>query len=317
MAKEDFVPVALDDWYQRRRQDAEGVYFKKIYSQDPSRAAPERNDRQGIYCFTASGKLLGVKNAGQLIGVTRDSMREALTKWEAMPEEERAPGAVKVPAMKYPDKRYVPARPDPNCLVLDIFTRVFEFDDHAEPRKVQPLTPGGDWAARDKMWVFEPEWRALASTGSKIGDSVPIPAALAHRLVSFHLRDNTTGQGPRWERDQVRRSDLKLTVEDVDPTGVKLRLEGSVIMSTGADLEHSERGIELSLLGYLNYDAAKHKFTRFDVIGLGRNWGRADHNGEGRSGKGPIGFAIQLARGSAYDHVAPDFTKLREYMTGE
>jgi hypothetical protein len=317
MAKEDFVPVALDDWYQRRRQDAEGAYFKKVYSQDASRAAPDRPNRQGIYCFTASGKLLEVKNAGQLIGVTRDSMRDALTKWEALPEEERAPGAVKVPAMKYPDNRYVPAKPEQGCLVLDVFTRVFDFDAQGEPCKARSATPGGDWAARDKMWVFEPEWKRLVPAGIKRGDTVPLPAALVQRLVAFHFRDNTTGQAPRWERSQIRKCDLKLTVEEAGAAGVKLRLDGVAVMATDADVDRSERGIELQLLGYLDYDTAKATLTRFDVVALGRNWGRASDTGEGRAGKGPIGFTVQLARGSAYDYVAPDFMKLREYVTGE
>src|SRR5262249_1612343 len=145
----------------RRRQDAEGAFFKKVYSQDESRAAPDRPNRQGIYCFTPSGQLLGVKNAGQLVGVTRELMRNALSKWEVLPEEERGAGAAKVPPLKCPDRHYVPATPPGGSLVLDVFTRVFEFDAKGTPRKGGSATPGGDWAARDKMWVFEPEWKAL------------------------------------------------------------------------------------------------------------------------------------------------------------
>jgi hypothetical protein len=317
MAREDYIPVALDDWYQRRRQDAEGAFFKKVYSQDASRAAPDRPNRQGIYCLTASGKLLDVKNCGQLIDVTREMMRGSLSKLDALPAEERAPGAVKVPDMRYPDRRYLPATPPAGCLVLDVFTRVLDFDARGEPRKGLSATPGGNWAARDKMWVFEPEWKALLAAGAKPGDSVPVPASLAHRLVCFHLRDNTTGQAPRWEKGQVRARELKLTVEEAGPAGLKLRLDGAVTLSTDADLSRAERGIELRLLGYLTYEAAKGTFTRFDVLALGRNWGQADHTGDGRAGKGPIGFAVQLAGGSPYDRVAPDFMKLSEYVSGE
>jgi hypothetical protein len=317
MAREDFIPVALDDWYQRRRQDAEGAFFKKVYSQDESRAAPDRPNRQGIYCFTPSGKLLGVKNAGQLVGVTRDLMRDALSKWESLPDEERAPAAVKVPSMKYPDNRYVPAKPPAGCLILDLYTRAFEFDANGEPCKVQSVTVGGDWAGRDKMWIFEPEWKALVPDGAKPGDAVPLPPALVHRLLAFHLRDNTTGQGPPWGRSEIRIRDLRLTVEDASATAVRLRLEGHAAMATDADLERAARGIDLRLLGFLTFDRAKGAFTRFDVLALGRNWGRAPHNGEGPPGKGPIGILFQLAGGSSYDAVAPEFMKLREYVTGE
>ena len=30
LATEEFIPVAGDDWYQRRREDAEGEFFKKV-----------------------------------------------------------------------------------------------------------------------------------------------------------------------------------------------------------------------------------------------------------------------------------------------
>ena len=35
LAAEDFVPVTADDWYQRRRQDAEGEFFRKVADQGP------------------------------------------------------------------------------------------------------------------------------------------------------------------------------------------------------------------------------------------------------------------------------------------
>jgi hypothetical protein len=318
MAREDFIPVALDDWYQRRRQDAEGTFFKKVYSQDASRAAPDRPNRQGIYCLTASGKLLGVKNAGQLVDVTRDLMRQALSKWEALPEEERSAGAVKVPPMKYPDERFVPARPPQGTLILDVFTRVFDFDAQGEPQKGRSTTAGADWAAREKLWIFEPEWKALVPADVKAGDSVPVPPSLVHRLVSYHLRDNTTGQSPGWERSQIRSREMRIAVDEVGAATVKLRLQGSAAMATDADLTKAQRGIELELLGFLTYDLAKKTFARFDVVALGQTWGRGTDNGDERTVPRPIGFAMQLSSGSPYDVIAPDLMKLRQaYVNGE
>ena len=40
--------------YQRRRQDAEGEFFRKVADQGP-RKGKGGATRQGIYCFTASG----------------------------------------------------------------------------------------------------------------------------------------------------------------------------------------------------------------------------------------------------------------------
>src|SRR5687767_376771 len=97
MAREEFVPVACDDWYQRRRRDDEGQFFISVANQGP-RKGQGGATRQGIYILTASGKLLVCKNVGQLPDATLDMFREALEKWKRLPDSERAPDAVKVPA---------------------------------------------------------------------------------------------------------------------------------------------------------------------------------------------------------------------------
>ena len=60
MLQRDFVPVAFDQWYLRRQQDAEGEFYRKIARQGP------RNDfnktTQGFYIAEADGKLLAFNN---------------------------------------------------------------------------------------------------------------------------------------------------------------------------------------------------------------------------------------------------------------
>ena len=55
-----FVPVARDDWYERRRDDAEGEFFRRLFGakhvKDPH--ADAGGTRQGMYCLTADGTLL-------------------------------------------------------------------------------------------------------------------------------------------------------------------------------------------------------------------------------------------------------------------
>src|SRR5262245_45120883 len=96
MATHDYVAVAADDWYQRRRRDAEGEFFRSMADQGP-RKGEGGDTRQGIYCLTAGGKLLAYKNAGQNPEAMRDLLRQGLAKWASAPESERKPGSVKVP----------------------------------------------------------------------------------------------------------------------------------------------------------------------------------------------------------------------------
>src|SRR5437588_73498 len=121
MAVEDYVPVTGDDWYERRRDDAEGRFFRGVADHGP---------RQGA---------------------------------------------------------------------------------------------GGDHAARDHLWLTEEEWKALVPEKPRKGDKVPLPPAVAERVLRFHLVDNTRGEPPSWRRDQVRSQELTLTVEEADAGGVGLR----------------------------------------------------------------------------------------------
>src|SRR4029079_14605270 len=80
IATEDFVPVAADDWYQRRRQDEEGKFWMSIAQQ--GRPRDDEGTRQGIYCFTADGHLLAYKNARNNPAVMRDTIRQGLRDWQ-------------------------------------------------------------------------------------------------------------------------------------------------------------------------------------------------------------------------------------------
>src|SRR5947209_18003563 len=110
MAGEDYVPVAGDDWYQRRRDDPEGRFFRRVADQGP-RKGEGGSTRQGIYCLTAGGKLLYWKNAGQLPDEMRKALRYGLEKWKQLPESERRPGAVQVPPLHQTDPRYTRTPP--------------------------------------------------------------------------------------------------------------------------------------------------------------------------------------------------------------
>src|SRR5262245_56128902 len=104
MATDDFVAVAADDWYQRRRQADVGKFWMSVAQQ--GRPRDDNGTRQGIYCFTADGKLLAYKNAGQNPDVMRDTLKAGLSKFQALPEEVRKPGAAKVGDVTRIDARY-------------------------------------------------------------------------------------------------------------------------------------------------------------------------------------------------------------------
>jgi hypothetical protein len=303
LARENYIAVAGDDWYQRRRQDAEGKFFRRVADQGP-RKGEGGSTRQGIYCLSADGKLLIYKNH-QDPKVMRDVLRQGLKEWNKLPEKRRKPGAVKVGNQGKTDSRYTRTPPG-GGLVINVYTRILERDAKGTVRRGKSTYRGGDQAAHDHLWLTKEDWQALVPAHAKVGDPRAMPAQLVRRIVQFHLIDNTRGEPPMWEKEHVRSSKITLTVEEAAKTTVRLRMDGSALLSTDAKPEKAARGFDVRLLGYVEYDSRAKKITRFDLVALGDHWGQGGYTGGARPGRQPLGIAFELSPGkSAADQVPP------------
>lgn len=315
MATDDYVPVAADDWYQRRRDDAEGKFIRSVADQGP-RKGQGGSTRQGIYCFTADGKLLAYKNAGQAPDVMRETLRQGLRAWEKLPAESRKPGVVKVNDLEKIDARYTRTLP-PGGLIVNVYTRILDRGDEGKLCKGTCKTLGGDAAARDHLWLTEADWKALVPSDAKQGDRIPFPPRVAERILRFHLIDNTRGEPPMWRREDIRSQDLRLTVEEVTTASVKLRLEGAAVLATQADTAKADRGFDVRLLGHVQFDRTKKAIDRFDVVAVGEHWGQGTYTGGARPGRQPLGVAFELSLGkSAADLVPPQAAREIEVYLG-
>jgi len=305
------------------RQDAEGDFFRRIAESGKFTMASGR-----LHGLTAAGKLL-CSDAGSDHYWRDCSAAGAWDKWVRLPAEERKPGAVKVNERKADPK--VPA-PPPGALVLKAYQRMLEEDGAAGVRRRKvfheafggggvPYEPGHDY-----VWFGEAEWNSLIPAALKKGDQFQFPALLADRLVRDILTDCSANQPVGWEPADVRSLQLGLKVEEVTPAGLRLRLEGSVLLAQPArapvpkaihgrwlrdlpcvnsDPSAAPR-YEARLLGHLRYEVKKKAFTRFDVVALGSYTGIAVNpfRGEGREQPYhlvlkpfPLGVALQIARG--------------------
>jgi hypothetical protein len=314
MARDDYVPVTGDDWYERRREDDEGMFFRKVADQGP-RKGEGGSTRQGIYCLTADGKLLAYKNAGQNAEVMRETLRHGLAEWRKLPAQQRQAGATPIGDADAVDKRYVRSPPK-GGLVVNVFTRILERDSSGSYTCGTCSIQGANFAARDHLWITEAEWKSLVPLDLKTGDQRQLPASLATRLVRFHLVDNTRGEPPFWTRDQVRGNKLTLTAEEVTPAAVQWRLEGAVLLATNADPAKADRGFDVRLLGHLRFNRARPACERFDIVALGDHWGEGRYTRGARPGRAPLGVAFELTTGdSAADQVPPQAAReVGEYL---
>ena len=279
LLKSRFIPVAIDQAYQRRQKDTEGDFYRKIAGQGPRNNF--KGTTQGLYLATASGKLLGYNNnrGGDRI---RRMMKKALEGFEA-------PAAAVIKRSKV-DARYNPKPPE-GGLVVRVQSKVLGGYEKTEDRWRKIFQ---DTLSRDNLWVTKEEQDALA-----VGR---VPPALQKRIARYHLVDNTRGEPPMWKADEIR--SIEFSLKDG-------RLSGSVHLETAS----GERGYKVSLLGHV--EKKNGKITRFDLVALGEFWGEGTYTRGAPKGRFPLGASFTLADGSDIaDGVPPQGSRgwVRGYL---
>ncbi len=267
-----FVPVAIDQAYQRRQKDTEGDFYRKIAGQGPRNNF--QGTTQGLYIATPGGKLLVYNNNRGADRIKR-FMNKALDEYK--PTEVRELKAVKV------DTRYNP-KPPKGGLVVRVRAKVLGgYDDPAN--RWQRLFQSA--LSRDNLWVSASEHKDLVSG--------KIPVSLQQRIARFHLVDNTRGEPPMWREAEIR----KLHMELKDG-----KLSGFVHLQT----KSGERGYEANLLG--DVETKDGKVTRFDLIAKREFWGRGPVSGGAPKGQFPLAISFTLADGTVVaDDIPPQASR--------
>lgn len=320
LARTEFVPIAADDWYQRRRQDAEGEFFRKMSDQGPRKGNPGADGgatRQGIYVFTAAGKLLMYRNHNDA-EVMKAAIRQGLKEWQKLPADQREPNALKVGDAAKIDSAYR-REPPAGALIVSVHTRILDKTDKGDFCHGKCGFPGGDRAAQDHLWLTAEEWRSLIPANARKGDTAKLPERLVVRIARFHLVDDTRGEPPHWTKNQIRTGELTTIVEDVNDKGMTLRLTGSFLLTTQADAAKADRGFDVRLEGTIHYDAAKKAIDRFDAVALGDHWGNGPLTRGARPGRTPLGIVFELSPGNRpADRVPPQGARwLQGYLEAE
>ncbi len=260
LLKTRFVPVAIDQAYQRRQKDTEGEFYRKIAGQGP------RNNfngtTQGLYIATADGKLLSYNNNRGADRIRR-LMKEAL--------ETPQPGNISAVTNRKLDPRFNP-RPPEGGLIVRVRAKVMGgYEETTDPwRQIFQSA-----VSRDNLWITAEEHQALVR-----GD---VPERLQRRIARFHLIDNTRGEPPMWRDEEIRHISLKIS-------GGKLT--GNVVLKT----DRGDRGYEAEFRGDVTIE--NQKVTGFDVVALGDFWGAGPYTGGAPKGKFPLAVSFTLADGN-------------------
>jgi hypothetical protein len=284
MLKTRLIPVAIDQAYQRRQQDAEGEFYRKIARQGPR--SNFRSTTQGFYIATASGKLMLYNNNRDPAKVRR-LMQRQLAEFQSNGFAKSAVAEIKPGKV---DPRFNPS-PPAGGLVVRVRAKVLG--------GYKPTT--NRWRriyqtslSRDNLWISDSEHQALVR-----GE---IPASLQKRIARFHLVDNTRGEPPMWQEGEIRT--IAMTLDNG-------RLTGRVRLATADE----SRGYDAELKGFVT--AKEGKVVRLDVVALGKFWGEGRFTHGAPEGKFPLAVSFSLADGSdVADAIPPQGSRgwLRGYL---
>lgn len=268
LLRERFIPVAANDWYQRRRQDAEGDFFRSVADQGPRNG---NGTRQGHYVLTAGGKLLGYNNNR---GPERRlaMIKGSLEKWDALSPDEKK---ITVPERGKEDPKFKRSLPKGATVVKD-FTRALEKKDGTLSAAIidgsTPLT------AVDHLWIKEDEIKELRAVVASGGE---LPTRLAQRIARYHLIDNVRGEPRSWQRSEIKSIEITLAPG------------GKVTGSFHIESSDEKLGYKGEITGVIAF-GENEKLQKFNLLILGEHWGEGQHTKEARPGRSPLGQVFQL-----------------------
>lgn len=267
LLKERFIPVAIDQAYQRRQKDTEGEFYRKIASQGPRNNF--QSTTQGLYVAAPNGKFLGFSNnrGAQRI---RQMLNRALNGYK--------PVATAPLQAKTTDARYNPEPPKGGLVVRARAKVLGGYKPTTNPwRRIFQNA-----ISRDNLWISKGEHQAIAR-----GE---LPKSLQRRIARFHLVDNTRGEPPMWQEREIQKLDM--TLENG-------RLSGTVHLKT----QNGHREYQARLLGKV--EVSKGKVTRFDLVALGQFRGEGRYTRGAPEGKFPLVVAFELADGKDRADLVP------------
>jgi hypothetical protein len=314
---EKFVCFA-PGWFINTKDEVYQDSWKRFYVAKP-RSEEESGWLRGtnLVLMTSAGRLLSgsVKNKDGLA----QGLQEVLDAYAKLPEVQRraksVEGEVKPQSL-----------PPAGGLVLTIYDRPLGRARDGQYR----LPEGNDFAGlrtdaphgqRSSLWLTEEECKSLIPVNPEKGQILEVPTKLTKRIWLYGLVPQTLWvvEGT-WSADSVREGKLQLTVEEVTPQTLRLRVHGAVVLvgkSGHPGLEKVEKRYDARLEGVLVYDRAQARIVRWNMAALG------DYTGEWFAGHKrwqeakseaplPLAFAFELDQ-TAYT-LPPERRRPRSFI---
>lgn len=262
-----FIPVAIDQAYQRRQKDTEGDFYRKI-AKDGPRNDFQSGTTQGLYVADPTGKFLGYTN---------HRSPERTKKLIAAALKQYQPDTTKVIQRKKVDKRYSP-KLEEGGLVVRVQAKILGGYEPTDDKWLQIFQSA---LSRDNLWISASEANQIAK-GS-------IPKSVQNRIAKFHLVDNTRGEPPMWRDEEIKSAKMEILKNVKNET---LNVRGAFQLETS----NGKRGYHCDVAGKIK--TKDGKVTQFDLVAKGDFWGEGRYTKRAPKGKFPLAISFRLADGS-------------------
>jgi hypothetical protein len=276
-----------------------------------------------LVLMTSSGRLLqgDLKDRNELA----QALQGVLDAYAQLPEGERRAKSVESEVKSQES-------PPADGLVLTIYDRPMGRDSEGQYRLPTQDDLGGlrseaPHGQRSSLWLTKEECQSLIPNEPQKGQTYDVDAKLAKRIWLYGLVPQSLWVVEEtWKPDSVKQGELQVTVDEVSPQTLRLRLHGSVLM-TGPTVLHewpSRKFIknltnryDARLEGVLHFDRVQRQIKSFDLVALGDYSGRwfAGHKGWIEATPDaplPLTFAFEIDD-SAYK-LPPERRRPRSFM---
>lgn len=262
------VPIAIDQWNQRRQKDSEGEFYRKIASQGP-RHDFENGTTQGLYLAAPDGTLLGYTN---------NRSPERVKQFFADSMAKFRPADTKSLAVETEDARYI-IHPPEGGLVIRVQAKVLGGYEPTDDRFKQIYQSA---VSRDNLWITAAEHQQLAAG--------TFPDRLTVRIARHCLIDNTRGEAPSWAESDIMTANFAIDGN---------KLSGHCEMK----LPDGSRGFSADVLGEIAFKNGK--VTQFNMVAKGQYFGEGRFTPNAPEGKFPLAVSFTLADGKDIADTIP------------
>lgn len=302
----EFVAASDEVWRLQRGTDAECVFFQEMAEHGHYGGSPGTT-RQGIYVCAPSGKFLASVNSNSADRVL-STMQRGLFAWKKLSKNQRL---LTDDARILPEHRWEDSYPA-DGLVLTMFTRDL-------PEEGGPEQPCEAKWNQDRVWFSKAEARQWLPEDIRPGAKHSLPELLLTRLMRFHLVDTVKGQTSTFSTRELEDSAISVEVVKSAPPLARFEIVGAThAESSRRRRRTSPHGVSTRLLGHGTYHVEQERFTEFEIVALGRRWGRTSLNGRRRDApEGLLGFVFRLS-GPEEPRIAPAFifSDYADWVTG-